>query len=52
MMMKKFLLIKSFQIVEKYVYSKSSPYYMTLVQIMKKLKKYNKLDILKKMGSR
>lgn len=36
------------KIVEKYVYSKSSPYYMTLVQIMKKLKKYNKLDILKK----
>ena len=36
------------KIVEKYVYSKRSPYYMTLVQIMKKLKKYNKLDILKK----
>ena len=34
--------------VEKYVYSTNSPYYMTLVQIMKKLKKYNKLDIFKK----
>jgi len=36
------------KIVENYVYSKNGPYYMTLVQIMKKLKKYNKLDILKK----
>ena len=36
------------KIVEKYVFSKASPYLMTLVQIMKKLKKYNKLDILKK----
>tara|TARA_Y100000389_G_scaffold119682_1_gene116857 strand:- start:363 stop:1229 length:867 start_codon:yes stop_codon:yes gene_type:complete len=36
------------KIVDNYVYSKNGPYYMTLVQIMKKLKKYNKLDILKK----
>ena len=34
--------------VQKYVFSTSSPYYLTLVQIMKKLKKYNRLDILKK----
>ena len=35
-------------LVNDYVFSSKSPYYMTLVQIMKKLKKYGKLDILKK----
>jgi len=35
-------------IVEDYVYSTKSPYYLALVQIMKKLKKYKKLEILKK----
>lgn len=38
-------------IVNDYVFSSKSPYYFTLVQIMKKLKKYGKLDILKKNPS-
>ena len=36
------------KVVENYVFSKKSPYYMTLIQIMKKLKKYGRLDVLKK----
>jgi hypothetical protein len=36
------------RIVKDYVFSKRSPYYMTLIQIMKKLKKYGRLDVLKK----
>ncbi len=35
-------------IVKDYVFSTNSPYYMTLVQVMKKLKKYERLDVLKK----
>jgi len=36
------------KIVEDYVFSNKNPYYLTLIQIIKKLEKYKKLDILKK----
>lgn len=36
------------KIVDDYVFSSKGPYYLMLVQIIKKLEKYKKLDILKK----
>ena len=31
-----------------YVFSNNSPYYLTIAQVLKKLKKYNRLDVVKK----
>jgi len=35
-------------IIEDYVFSSNSPYFKTLLQIMKKLEKYGKIDVVKK----
>tara|TARA_X000000950_G_C13843820_1_gene631408 strand:+ start:401 stop:1474 length:1074 start_codon:yes stop_codon:yes gene_type:complete len=34
--------------VNNYVFSNNSPYYLTVAQVLKKLKKYNRLDVVKK----